>query len=40
MGHKTIGSIQVFNEDIKGIAYAPTMIIEIVDAEHVLYEGT
>ena len=32
--------IRIFNEDIKEISYAPTMIMEIGDAPHELYEGT
>ena len=40
MGHKTVKSITIFDEDTKGISYAPTMIMEIGDAPDVLYEGT
>ena len=40
MGHKTIGSITIFEEDIKDITYATTMIMEIIDAEEVTFEGT
>ena len=40
MGHKTIGSIRIFDEDIKDLSYSPTMIQEVVDAPEVLYEGT
>ena len=34
MGHKTIKSIRVLDEDIKGLSYAPTMIMEIGDADY------
>ncbi|KAK3719478.1 hypothetical protein LTR37_004336 [Vermiconidia calcicola] len=40
MGHKTIKSIQIFDEDRKGLGYAPTMILEIGDAKQTRYEGT
>ena len=40
MGHKTIGRIWVFDEDVKDLGFEGSIIMEIVDAKQVVYEGT
>ena len=44
MGHKVVASVRVFDDDVKNIAYAPSMLIELKDAEVPRtiepYEGT